>query len=1699
MGMKENVRGVYQDDPDFQALKPEEQEAFLTDFTSTKKTMESYLESEPDFQALSEEEKAQTRYDLAPEFYEAPKLEQGMERPRGVIPQEHAFEDLPPDLQAARMASTSPTPEQYFQTEETMQDLGAAIPRSLDEPATQAANALLGRLSLAAGGTVEALADFSAPGMRFRAPGTSPAEMVKDTVASLRDYGKKQIAQSEEYATSLNAMPEFAYRAGVELLDSVPTLMGTIAGGFIPAMGIEAVKAMTTRYGEMKEAGYEPYQAAAGASVSGVAMGALGAFSAANALSVGKPMAKKFLQASLIDFGGSAAAQSADLTASYLFDKFAEGVQTKLIPEDMDFNEAIKQVAYNSLVNFAAGVVPAHLPDLYHRAMLDAQGLQAVDHGGQVAVMTKESAQMFEGIKQFVPTRADGGKVDLQAFTDNFTAAFEAQKEKLANLADIEARQSANPLRSRIGGDAQRGPLTQPKYLKVGQEVGVHPRVFEGQTSDTLSEAMQGKLSRKISEPEIGEDGKPTGKKINKYEIVLDSGLTRIVDRKDVVIRPKIANLGAEEIDAPSLVQLSRDLFNSGNAMADNTPEQNRIALGGLLGIAKSGMGRGALGMANPKSGYAGMVFDAMANNPKEAAHIFSHEVGHFLFNLDPAVAKRWGMPDRESLQGFLGKANDDLSAQNMKLRTDYVQYLRSGVEKPVSRDEWMMSAKYGGELQQMWDMWALYPEKLPSSQDMVANALSLFLHDAAGKKSGPTSYDYRNSKFYGEWKQYLNDNPEAATAIDSMVLNSQGNKDRGVIRTMENIALGDRAEVLARKRQSEMGYTTEESLANSFYDSNYALLKALKNDPKAVDQIDASLLHNAKAAVYVAKTVAPVYKYLVDNSLPKQLFGAYMELNRIVKDRETWVSIIKDPEAYDSMDSYQRARAIAEREARQSVIDDNPAIDDFYLGRQVKAIMDEFDADNVVKQKIALLNPDGLTVETAKEQIAQIDALYGEGTVAKFEEFRANMHKQKTDHIVQALKDGKQYTPEQIQRIEDNKDYATFNVVWHGLAGTKKFKGRLGSVGEMYRQMGTLGVISDPFAATVDKMVRMATSSKRAETLNNMLEALVTADTYQEQKDAYVVTKNQDEQYPAPKSNAFELVTTHKYIQDRFVETAFMVRKPLLDGFKNHLTDLSSSAVISGLSQIHNYIKPWLTVYNPSFWFKNVFRDIVRTAVNLPGLSAMYKIPYLAAKEGLSDLYNTQYMGKENPHRTELLNEDALLGGGRYTDVDVDQTLLERQFALSGGGITKAYKDLSGMAEHVKYAAEFAVGKWKQFATAVGESSEFASKAAADTYLKQAYPKMPPEARLYLVRNMAGTPLLSRHGNYNKLMSNMFMFYNPNVQGLAADIKGMNAETIFKRMLATVPYQIGVAYALSGDDPERKDWARRVPVRAWKNSFVIPLGYSADGKAAYISLPMDQGNSFVNSAIFNVATKLTNDQYSFGDIGADFFTQIDEAGVSLTPAISTPLSVIEMLSKGNTKDFAGRDVINPKLAASDDTASKVWEGVKFVMNTGFGGPVTSFYRFPYNAGGKEYSGKDGERRLAAKTLSMVQEMTGLPGLQSLVGLVKFSDAGIAQWNAIEESAALRRDKSEKNAVGLSVEKIKRGEKLTREELMNLAKHEGTFNNSMVREGTIDALSWLHPTLAAYQKAVNAAPTLESKLKRQMDMAEYWKSLEANK
>jgi hypothetical protein len=618
--------------------------------------------------------------------------------------------------------------------------------------------------------------------------------------------------------------------------------------------------------------------------------------------------------------------------------------------------------------------------------------------------------------------------------------------------------------------------------------------------------------------------------------------------------------------------------------------------------------------------------------------------------------------------------------------------------------------------------------------------------------------------------------------------------------------------------------------------------------------------------------------------------------------------------------------------------------------------------------ERSTIANPRGLDEKAAKQMLGNLKIKLGDPKYNALEKSVESYRTLREKTIIPRVESAGMYSPEMIDLMKSSKDYAKFSVT-HYLEDT--FGGQ--GTARVYKQIGTLSDIENPFVATVIQDISMLRAAKMNEAKTAALDFLGSIGEIQPAEKVYDANiKGQTAKEPRdPEMKVFSI------LKDGEMES-YYVHKDIAESFEKNPFEATKLAEFA--QKLTRPIKEVMVAKNPLWMARNVIRDFKATVKNVPEIRVR-DLPKLAK------YYNQAF--RDVIREVAPLNPVREMFGKKTKDLnrsdDISTMMQEYMLAPNrnySGGDYNFENEIERLTTefHVNPGAAIkergARGNLKRAWDALerfGRVSEMTGKVAGFKYLKNETGLSTGEIG-QTVRTRIGTPDARRQGALHQLTNNVFMFSNIGKEGLRSSIEAFNKNRgafIWKTMLVNViPKLMLVGAAAFGSD-KLKELIAKIPEYDKQMYDVIPMGTNKEGKAVYLRIPQDY-----EGQMWGALTWALSGGRFVGARGVmDTIGQQNPYNLNPILKIARDLYTYYVKGQNPTDDFRGRPIIPEKAyQAGGWPAHKAM--IKDVWQSSGGSAI--------------YTPND----YSEKNMSAMERALKMPGLNVLGAFLKISDRG---------------------------------------------------------------------------------------------------------
>jgi soluble lytic murein transglycosylase len=497
--------------------------------------------------------------------------------------------------------------------------------------------------------------------------------------------------------------------------------------------------------------------------------------------------------------------------------------------------------------------------------------------------------------------------------------------------------------------------------------------------------------------------------------------------------------------------------------------------------------------------------------------------------------------------------------------------------------------------------------------------------------------------------------------------------------------------------------------------------------------------------------------------------------------------------------------------------------------------------------ERASLANPGGVGEKFATQQLDYLKRRVGPEKYSQIEKAADKYWKVRNELIIPKLEASGMYSKELMDKIKDNKNYATFQVLDH--LQKEGGGGRAGVPGSIKRQIGTLKDIANPFTSTVLKDSILLRAAQKNDLVKSTVDMLGT--TAKPSETRWV----NDHMEAIEQSRGSDLKTVRYYENGKV--KSFDIDRDIADVIDKEPS--KANPAIAAITVPARILKSVFVQYNPFWIARNIPRDFLNTWKNFDRATVKNMLGYYA--KVLPDAYREVFNGESSPLLQQMKKEKAFFTGRNWNANDMAdaETELDRRL-ISFGKDPSLYKKevvtpFNGFMNNLKKYGS--IENW-------GKVSEVVGKAAGFKMVQEQYPNIGPRERAEQVRRRVGTPDFLTGGRARLIYNNLWLFSNVNKEGWRGAFESYKknpANFIVKTAIADIAPTImtkalelgllaGVGGAVGQYFKDYADKLKKVSENDKTNYNCVVAGSTESGKTVYLVIPKDQNAAIISGTL---------------------------------------------------------------------------------------------------------------------------------------------------------------------------------------------------------------------------------------------------------
>lgn len=486
--------------------------------------------------------------------------------------------------------------------------------------------------------------------------------------------------------------------------------------------------------------------------------------------------------------------------------------------------------------------------------------------------------------------------------------------------------------------------------------------------------------------------------------------------------------------------------------------------------------------------------------------------------------------------------------------------------------------------------------------------------------------------------------------------------------------------------------------------------------------------------------------------------------------------------------------------------------------------------------ERAEMAAPGGIGGEFAKKQLDFMKKKVGPEKFAKIEKLVNDFWQKRNRYVIKVLEEANFLTPELIDYIRNNEEYATFSRLNDLGDRIIKTYGDQASA-HIYRQLGTLGEVDNVFVQTVLKDMALIRAGRNHQAKMTLLEHLA---RYGNEGEITQAKGRLGSGFKPPRDadKGLLIVTPNGKAEGYYVD------RELADTW---LRNPDQAAMITRfVRDVCSFVRQLFVSKNVGWIVVNPIRDAMGTYKNLP--KASIRKLTMAYIDTFVDAFRAGF-GKWPEIEKKMLEAKMIVMDRQFRGRDVESEFAQEEKLLSYGTSPVRWRNFVLKA----------VNGVLNFLDKLGKAGERHGKFAGYRYLTKYEPERGEKEIGHIVRTRVGTPNIYARGLAHNFTNNIYLFSNVNMQGYRASLESYKEAPgayIYRTIAWNILPKAMARAALAGFlGAELKEIFEKVPKYYRRMYNIIPLGLTPGGNAAIITLPQDYTGQVVGGifdAIFS-------------------------------------------------------------------------------------------------------------------------------------------------------------------------------------------------------------------------------------------------------
>lgn len=566
--------------------------------------------------------------------------------------------------------------------------------------------------------------------------------------------------------------------------------------------------------------------------------------------------------------------------------------------------------------------------------------------------------------------------------------------------------------------------------------------------------------------------------------------------------------------------------------------------------------------------------------------------------------------------------------------------------------------------------------------------------------------------------------------------------------------------------------------------------------------------------------------------------------------------------------------------------------------------------ARHIIENRADIANVKGHSAQTAAQLLDTLRQRLGDEKFSILKKAADDYRATRERLILPRVEASGIVSPELLQIMQDRTAYAKVSV--------QKFLEEAygpGVTSRIYKQIGTLQDIENPFIATVLQDMSLLRAAKLNESKRSTIAHLKDFGAVQPSEMRYSLDVKG--RVPVEPKDQRQAILT--YMENGRPQHVY-VSKVIADTFTHSPFEATKIGHI--WATLQQPIRDILVSKNPVWMARNVFRDFRQTIKNNPEVKLRNTLTLAGYyKAAFGEVWRDAMKGERSADISRMKEERMLVPNRVYGAREMNfENELQRLAA-----------EFDHVAAVEAPRARGAMKKVYNYLDRLGRVSEVSGKLAGYKYLK-GKTNLSDADIAHRVRTRIGTPDYKRQGELQQITNNIFLFSNVNKEGIRSAYEAFRqdkAAYIWKTIATNIMPKL-VIMGAAATVPEWREYFDKIPNYDKRTYTIIPIGYDKNGKAVYVRMPEDYEGQFFGSLAWDVA------HGRFGGKDGAIGMVAGQSPYKFHPLIQVGADVFQYYVNGinPVDEFRGRTVIPETvfraggLESSKAMAKHVWRNL---------------------------------------------------------------------------------------------------------------------------------------------------------------------------